>query len=87
MKKKLLTIVVTCYNIQDEIAECLDSIVRTNFPKERLDVLLIDDSSTDKTAVILDSYVARYDFIRVLHKTNNEGISAARNSGITSRTW
>ncbi|MFB9768730.1 bifunctional glycosyltransferase/CDP-glycerol:glycerophosphate glycerophosphotransferase [Lactiplantibacillus modestisalitolerans] len=82
MTNKLLTIVVTCYNIQNEIAECLDSIVGTNFPKEQLDVLIIDDHSTDHTVTILDDYVAHYDYMRVLHKPDNEGISAARNSGI-----
>lgn len=81
MREPYLSVIVACYNVEDYIRRCLDSIANTTFPKDSLEVLMIDDESTDKTKDIIDEYAEKYDFFRALHKTNG-GISTTRNYGM-----
>ena len=55
--EKLLSIVVPCYNSQDYIDRCVESLLPGN---DRVEILLIDDGSTDRTAEIIDKYERTY---------------------------
>lgn len=82
MKKQIdLSVIVTCYNIEHYLKDCLDSLNKTIFPKENLEILLVDDGSTDGTPKIVDEYSNKYPYIKALHKTNG-GVSLARNYGM-----
>ncbi|TPR21763.1 bifunctional glycosyltransferase/CDP-glycerol:glycerophosphate glycerophosphotransferase [Apilactobacillus timberlakei] len=81
MNKPYLSVIVACYNVQDYVAACLESIAQTDFPKENMEVLMIDDGSTDDTSNIVDQYAKKYDSFKALHKDNG-GISSTRNYGI-----
>lgn len=77
---KLLTIAVPCYNSEDYLAACLDSLVKGG---ERLEILVINDGSTDRTGEIADAYEAKYPgIVRVIHQPNG-GHGAGINRGIT----
>ncbi|MCR5531164.1 MAG: glycosyltransferase [Lachnospiraceae bacterium] len=68
MTEKILTIAVPCYNSQDYMRRALDTIVPAG---ERLEVLIVDDGSTDGTAAIAHEYEEKYpDIVRYLHKEN-----------------
>ncbi|MBC6388011.1 glycosyltransferase [Lactobacillus kunkeei] len=81
MNEPYLSVIVACYNVQDYIEKCLSSIANTNFPMESLEVLMIDDGSTDNTSKIIDEFANKYDSFRALHKENG-GVSNTRNYGM-----
>lgn len=75
----MISIIVPVYNVELYIHQCIDSIVNQTY--QDIEILLIDDGSTDKCRNICDEY-ARIDHrIRVFH-TENKGLSAARNLGL-----
>ncbi len=61
-----LSVICPIYNEEKHIAACLDSILRQDFPKEELEVLLVDGMSTDRTREIVQQYTAQYPFIFLL---------------------
>lgn len=79
----LISIVVPVYNTEKYIGICLDSLLAQDVPKERYEILCIDDGSTDRSAKILDLYQENNGSILVFHQGNG-GVSAARNKGIES---
>jgi len=79
-----VSVIVPCRNEERYIARCLDSIMATDYPSDRLEVLVVDGQSEDRTRAILHEYVARYPSIRVLDNPGriqpialNVGIRAA----------
>lgn len=84
MDNKLLSIVVPVYNVFGYIAQCIDSILASanNNQLDQIEILLIDDGSTDGSSSICDLYSKKYKFIRTYH-IKNGGLSNARNYGIS----
>lgn len=76
-----VSIIVPVYNVEKYVAECLDSLVQQTIDKSQIEILVINDGSTDKSLEICKEYAAIYPFIK-LHTKNNEGLSATRNYGI-----
>ena len=75
----LVSIIIPVYNVEQYLNECINSVTSQTYTN--LEILLIDDGSTDNSPVICDSY-AENDFrIKVLHKQNG-GLSDARNVGM-----
>ena len=75
----LLSIIVPVYNTEEYIRQCLESIINQN--NGDLEVILVDDGSTDSSGVICDEYANKYpSLIKVVHK-KNEGSLLARRSG------
>ena len=76
MSQKLLTVTVPCYNSQDYMRGCVDSLL---FGGERVEVIIIDDGSTDATGAIADEYASKYPtLVKVIHQENGghgEGIN------------
>ena len=78
---KLLTITVPCYNSQDYMGRCIDSLLKGG---EDVEILIVDDGSKDRTAEIADSYAARYpSIVKVIHKENG-GHGSGVNAGIAN---
>ena len=80
MEHIAISVIVPIYNTKPYLEECIESILdqKINVPVE---VLLIDDGSTDGCADLCDRYAARDARVRVIHQ-ENQGLSAARNAGI-----
>lgn len=74
-----ISIIVPVYNAETTLHQCIDSIIHQSYKDWEL--LLIDDGSSDNSAVICDDYAQKDIRIRVFHKLN-EGVSAARNLGL-----
>lgn len=77
--EKLVSVIVAAYNIEDYLPRCLDSLLTQTYSS--LEIILVDDGSTDGTAAICDRYEAEHKSVRVIHRKNG-GLSAARNSGL-----
>lgn len=75
----LISIIIPAYNIEDYIGTCLDSLLKQTY--KNLEIIVVDDGSSDNTGKIVDEYTVKYQNIKVMHK-KNAGVSAARNSGI-----
>lgn len=74
-----VSVIVPVYNVQHYILECLESIRNQSY--SNIEVLLIDDGSTDGSASICDSYIEKDSRFKVWHVTNG-GVSKARNIGM-----
>lgn len=75
----MISVIVPIYNTEPYLPECLDSILAQTYTN--LEILLIDDGSTDRCGEICDQYAARDPRVRVFH-TENRGLSIARNLGL-----
>ena len=75
----LISIIVPVYNVEKYLSKCLDSIINQTY--KNLEIILIDDGSTDKSGEICDKYKNEDKRIIVIHQLNG-GVSAARNTGI-----
>lgn len=82
-EKHKISVIVSIYNIQDYIARAVESICSQTY--KNLEIILVDDGSTDSSGKICDEYAAKDDRIKVLHKENG-GLSSARNEGIKLTT-
>lgn len=74
-----ISVIIATYNTAEYIEECLDSIVSQTL--QQIEIIIIDDGSTDNTQEILKKYVARYSNISVYYQ-ENMGAGLARNKGI-----
>lgn len=75
----LISIIVPVYNVESYLMRCIESIINQTY--RNLEIILVDDGSTDRGGKICDAYSEKDTRIKVLHK-NNGGLSSARNSGL-----
>lgn len=75
----LITVIVPVYNIENYISKCLDSIITQSY--KNIEVILVDDGSTDMSSSICDKYCNLDGRITVFHK-NNGGLVSARKYGM-----
>ncbi len=81
--KPLVSIVIPVYNVEKYLSRCLNSVLDQNY--RNLEIILVDDGSTDKSSNICDEYKDKDERIKVIHQ-QNKGLSGARNSGIDTAT-
>lgn len=75
----LISVCVAVYNSEDFLPRSIESVLNQTY--ERLEIILVDDGSTDSSGDICDEYRARDDRIKVIHKKNG-GLYTTRNTGI-----
>lgn len=76
MTNRLISVVVPCYNVEQYLPKCIDSILNQTY--KNLEVWLVDDGSPDRCGEICDEYAKKDARIKVIHKKNG-GLSDARN--------
>jgi len=74
-----ISIIVAVYNAEKYLHYCVESLINQTY--KDIEIILVDDGSTDHSLPLCDDYAKKYDFIRVFHKENG-GQSSARNLGI-----
>lgn len=79
MDRPLISIIVPVYNVESYLPRCIESIMAQTY--ENLEIILIDDGSTDSSGRICEAYADRDTRIRTIHKPN-EGLADARNQGL-----
>ena len=80
MKKPKVSVTLSAYNVEDYIKASLDCIV--NQTLKNIEIICIDDGSTDKTLSILNQYAANESRLTVVSKPQNEGLAIARNESL-----
>jgi glycosyltransferase involved in cell wall biosynthesis len=78
-RRPVVSVVVPTYNVAAFLPECLDSLLGQSY--RNLEIVVVDDGSTDSSGSTADEYAARDARLRVVH-TENRGLGAARNEGV-----
>lgn len=79
MSMGTVSIIIPIYNVEKYLKDCLESVLEQTYPD--LQIILVNDGSTDSSGSICDAYAAKDSRIRVVHKDNG-GLSDARNAGL-----
>ncbi len=82
---KTISVIIPAYNIEDLLKKCVDSVAAQDYPKDLLQIIVVDDGSTDGTGAVADALSQKYSNVQVIHKQNG-GSSSARNAGIAVAT-
>ena len=83
MKKPKISIIIPVYNVEKYLERCLNSIRNQSY--DNLEVIMIDDCSTDNSYEICQKYEEKYNF-KLLKNNDNKGLSYTRNRGIKEST-
>lgn len=84
MENDLISVIVPIYNVEKYLQECLDSIINQTY--KNLEIILVDDGSTDNSGIICNEYAKKDNRIKVIHKKNG-GLSSARNAEWMNVAW
>jgi glycosyltransferase involved in cell wall biosynthesis len=79
-----VSLIIPVYNVEDYLRQCLDSVENQSYSD--LQVILVNDGSTDYSCEICKEYVKRHSETWILINQKNEGLSSARNTGLSSAT-
>lgn len=80
---ELISVVVPIYNIDQYVGFCIESLIKQSY--KNLEIILVDDGSTDRSAAICDLYESKDARIKVIHKKNG-GLVSARKAGVEIAT-
>ena len=78
----LVSIITPCYNAQNFIAETIRSLLNQTY--KNWEMIIVDDSSTDNSVVIIEQYLIQEPRIKLLHNKQNLGVSKSRNKGVAA---
>lgn len=80
----MISVIVPCYNVEKYIDRCLDSLVSQTVGQDKLEIILVNDASTDNTLSLLEKWESRYpDNIMVVTYDTNIRQGGARNVGLS----
>lgn len=86
---KEISIIIPIYNVEKYVAECLNSVISQTYDHSKIECIIVDDCTPDKSMDIVNDIIGNYKgemtFITRRHK-QNKGLSAARNTGISIAT-
>lgn len=78
-----VSIIVAVYNVEHYIHRCIDSLLKQTY--RNIEIILVDDGSSDNSPAICDEYAAKDNRVKVIHKPNG-GVSTARQAGLDACT-
>lgn len=80
INKPLISVIIPLFNAQEYLDRCLETVVEQTY--DNLEIILVDDKSTDFSPELCDRWAERDSRIRVIHKTVNEGQGIGRNDAL-----
>lgn len=80
---KKVSVIIPVYNVEDYLTKCLESVINQTY--SNLEIILVDDGSTDSSRKICDEFALKDNRIQVIHKENG-GLSSARNAALQIST-
>ncbi len=83
--QRQVSVVIPCYNVEKWIEKCLDSIEKQTIGFENIEVVLVNDASTDSTLVVLEAFCEKYpENTKLINYPENLGASNARRAGMNA---
>lgn len=79
---KIISIIIPIYNVEKYLDECLKSIVGF----DDIEIILVNDCTPDNSIIIAESYINKYNNIKLIHHSKNKGLGETRNTGIKHST-
>lgn len=79
MQTELISVIIPVYNVEKYLARCIDSVINQTY--KNIEIILVNDGSTDKSGKLCDEYIKKDSRVVVIHKENG-GAAAARNKGL-----
>ena len=79
---KRLSIIIPFYNVEQYIAQCLDSVYRQDIPEDEYEVICVDDCSPDNSIAIVEEYAKNHTNIVIVRNQYNRKLGGARNAGM-----
>jgi cellulose synthase/poly-beta-1,6-N-acetylglucosamine synthase-like glycosyltransferase len=73
--KPNISIIIPCYNEEKNIEKCLNAVYNSNYPLEKIEVIIVDDGSTDKTAEIVKNYPKNIKLVKGKHAGKSEALN------------
>ncbi len=87
-KEEGVTIVMPCYNEAAEIGDAIESLLKLDWPKNMLEIIVVDDRSSDNSVDIIKKYVKKYKNVRlIVNEVNSGGAAEPRNIGIRAAKY
>ncbi len=80
-----LSVIIPAYNTETLLQKCVESVLRQTYPQDHLQIIIVDDGSTDRTGFLADQLAAENENVVCFHQAN-AGSSAARNLGLSHAT-
>lgn len=77
--ENLISVIIPVYNVEGYLPRCIESVLKQDY--KNIEIILIDDGSTDNSLVICNAYACKYKNFKVIHQ-ENAGLSEARNRGL-----
>ncbi|WP_336876205.1 glycosyltransferase family 2 protein [Sphingobacterium multivorum] len=79
INQPLLSVIIPVFNVEGYLSKCIDSVLNNNFSS--IEIILVNDGSTDNSGDVCNAYAEKFDFIYAFHK-ENQGVSSSRNYGL-----
>lgn len=76
----IVSVLIPVYNVEQYLADCLDSVINQSLTQ--IEIICVNDGSTDHSGCILDEYAQKDSRIKVIHKEDNEGLLLARKTAV-----
>lgn len=87
MNDKFISIIVPCYNVEKYVSRCIESLIGQTIGVDKLEIILVDDASTDGTLSVLQKYEQKYsESVLIVHYDENMRSGGARNIGLQYAT-
>lgn len=82
MNDKRLSIIIPFYNVEQYIAQCLDSVYHQDIPEEEYEVICVDDCSPDNSISVVEEYARKHGNLVIVRNQLNRKLGGARNAGM-----
>lgn len=76
-----VSVILPCYGVEKYLDRCMTSLLSQTL--QNIEIIMVDDVSPDRVPLMCDEYARRDSRVKVIHKTKNEGLGFARNTGLT----
>ncbi len=83
-----VSVIMPCYNEADSVGESIKSILELDYPKNMIEIIVVDDKSKDRSVEVINEYVKKYENVRlIVNKRNSGGAAEPTNIGIKNAKY